>query len=196
VEAQGLSLELEEFLAAGAPPIVFTLGSAAVGAAGDFYEESVEAVRALGARSVVLVGPHADNRPKHELPEGVLLVPFAPHASLFPRAAVVVNQGGAGTLQQGLRSGVPMLVVPFAHDQPDNAYRAERLGVSRTVAAGRYTARRAERELRTLLEDPRYRARAAEVGERVRAEDGVAAACDAIEALLGSPGTSAGPLRS
>lgn len=180
-----LSPELEAFLAAGEPPVVFTLGTSAVGAAGDFYDESVEAVRRLGVRAVLLVGNHPENRPGGPLPGGVLLEPYAAHAALFPRASVIVHQGGAGTMHQALRSGRPTLVVPFAHDQPDNAHRVERLGVSRTLPPNRYSARRVERELRALLDSERYRERARRVGQVVASEDGVGAACDAIEEVLG-----------
>lgn len=182
-----LSSELEAFLEAGPPPVVFTLGSSAVGAAGGFYEESLEAVRRLGVRAVMLIGSHPSNRPRVAPPDGVLFQEFARHAALFPRATAVVHQGGAGTLHQALRAGRPTLVVPFAHDQPDNAYRVERLGISRTVRASRYRARRVERVLADLLADGSYRARAAHVGQRVREEDGVRAACDAIEATFGTP---------
>jgi rhamnosyltransferase subunit B len=181
----GLSPELDAFLDAGPPPIVFTLGSSVVGAAGSFYEESLEAVHRLGERAVMLVGSHAANRPGREVGDGVLLQNFARHSELFPRASVVVHQGGAGTLYQALASSRPTLVVPFAHDQPDNAYRVQRLGVSRTLRASRYRARRVERELRRLLGEPSFEARAAEIGATVRAEDGVRTACDAIERALG-----------
>ena len=77
-----------------------------------------------------------------------------------------------------------MLVVPFAHDQPDNAARLTRLGVARTLYPYRYRPASAERELRRLLEDPSYSRRAAEVAEVVRREDGVRAACEALEPLL------------
>lgn len=186
--ARPLSPRLEAFLTAGPPPVVFTLGSSAVGAAGTFYHESVEAVRGPGTRAVLLTGEHPENRPAEPLPEGIHLETFAPHAALFPRAAVVVHQGGAGTLHQGLRSGRPMLVVPFAHDQPDNAYRAERLGVSRTLRPGRYRADRVREELRILLSEDRYAARAAAAGERAQAEDGAGVASDALEELLVRPG--------
>ena len=53
----GLPDALEAFLAAGPPPVVFTLGTSAVGAPGRFFEESVAAVRAVGCRAVLLVGP-------------------------------------------------------------------------------------------------------------------------------------------
>jgi rhamnosyltransferase subunit B len=179
-----LSPELEAFLEEGPAPLVFTLGTSAVGAAGSFYEVSVEAVRRLGQRAVLLVGHHPENHPRGHLPEGVMLQPFAPHAALFPRASAIVHQGGAGTLHQGLRAGRPTLVVPFAHDQPDNAWRVERLGVSRTLRPGRYTVARVEKELGRLLEDEGYRGRAEAVARRVRGERPVEDACDAIEEVL------------
>jgi UDP:flavonoid glycosyltransferase YjiC (YdhE family) len=83
-----------------------------------------------------------------------------------------------------MRSGRPTLVVPHSHDQPDNAERLSRLGVARTVARHRYTPARAAAELRHLLDNPVYRQRASEVREQVRQEDGVRAACDALEGLL------------
>ena len=99
----------------------------------------------------------------------------------MPRASVVVQQCGIGTLAQGLRAAEPLLAVPFAHDQPDNAYRAQRLGVARIVPPARYRARRVAEELARLTRDPSYREAAARVAAVVRAEDGVRAACDAIE---------------
>lgn len=177
-ETLELEPELERFLDAGPPPVVFTLGSSAVGAAADFYRESVEAVRRLGIRAVMLTGPHAANVPGGELPESVRFEIFAPHATLFPRAAAIVHHGGAGTLHQGLRAGRPTLVVPFAHDQADNAYRVERLGVSRTLQRSRYRAARVERELAELLGNPGYARRARAVAEKV--EDGSAKAAGEI----------------
>jgi spore coat polysaccharide biosynthesis predicted glycosyltransferase SpsG len=61
----------------------------------------------------------------------------------MPRASVVVHQGGIGTTAEALRSGRPMLVVPFAHDQYDNAERVRRLGVPLDVSwlpCGHYTS--------------------------------------------------------
>lgn len=181
---RALSPLLEEFLHAGPPPVVFTLGSSAVGAAGSFYEASEEAVRRLGLRGVLLVGSNAANGAEGRSGDNILRVAFAPHAALFPRAAAVVHQGGIGTLHQTMRSGRPMLVVPFAHDQPDNAYRAEQLGISLTIRPSRYSGRTAAEALRQLLERPGFAARAQQVGAAVCTEDGVTDACDAIDALL------------
>jgi UDP:flavonoid glycosyltransferase YjiC (YdhE family) len=180
----GLPEELERFLDQGPPPLVFTLGTSAVLKPGPFFRDSIEAARRLGKRAVLLVGLQpADNLPA-TLPEGVIAVPYARHSLLFPRAAAVVHQGGIGTTGQGMRSGRPTLVVPFGFDQPDNADRVQRLGIARVLLSIRYSAARAIRELRPLLEQPRYARRAAEVGEAVRHEDGAARACDALEELL------------
>jgi UDP:flavonoid glycosyltransferase YjiC (YdhE family) len=176
--------EIEAFLEAGPPPVVFTLGSSAVAAAGRFYEESVEAVRHLGVRAVLLTGGFERNVPRAGLTDDTLVVDRAPHQLLFPRAAAVVHPGGAGTLAQALRAGRPMLVVPHAHDQPDNAARASRLGVARTVRQPRYRARRVARELEQLLSDRRMHACAEDTAAIVRSEGGAVAAAAALDALL------------
>lgn len=176
--------EIERFLDAGEPPLVFTLGSAAVGLAGDFYEQSMAAVQALGARAVLLLGRDPRNQPRRPLPASILAVPYAPHSAVFPRASAIVHQCGIGTTGEALRAGRPMLAVPFSHDQPDHARRLRRLGVARTLPRARYNAVTAERELRLLLRDPGYAERAAALGARVRAENGAQAACDALESLL------------
>ena len=89
-----------------------------------------------------------------------------------------------GTVGTALAAGVPQLAVPFANDQPDNAWRLTRMGVARTLYPSRYTGRRAAAALRELLSDASYAARARDVADVVRAEDGVAAACAVVERLL------------
>jgi UDP:flavonoid glycosyltransferase YjiC (YdhE family) len=187
-DGEGLEPALARFLDEGPPPVVFTLGSSAVHDAGPFYQHSAAAARSLGVRAVLLVGRGTRNRPAW-LPPGVAAFDYAPFSDLFPRAAVVVHQGGVGTTAQAMRAGRPMLVMPYSHDQPDNAARVARLGIARVLPRQRYTASSAAAELRRLLGEP-YPARAAEVGRRVRSEDGVAAACDALAQRLTTRPTS------
>jgi rhamnosyltransferase subunit B len=178
-----ISPELEKFLDDGAPPIVFTLGSTAIFVADNFYRESIEATRLLNRRAVLLIGD-ARNMPQEPLPEGIVAFDYAPYGQILPRAAAVVHQGGVGTTGQTLRAGVPALVIPFNHDQPDNASRVARLGVGRTISRTRYTARNAARELNRLLTDKSYAERAASVGRQVQSEDGACTAADEIEKFL------------
>jgi UDP:flavonoid glycosyltransferase YjiC (YdhE family) len=176
---------LETFLGTGPPPVVFTLGSSAVNVAGRFYDESLAAARRLGRRAVLLVGDEPGSPLRLPLGDDAIAIARAPHHTLFPRAAALVHHGGIGTLAQALRAGRPMLVVPWSHDQPDNARRAVRLGVAAVLPSGRYRADRAAAAIEELLGDPAFGARASEVSALVRAEDGVAAACDEIETALG-----------
>lgn len=177
-----LAAELRKFLESGPPPVVFTLGSSAVGTAGDFYRHSLDAIYRLGHRAVLLTGSHPQGLPE-TLPDHILAVPYAPHDELFARAAAIVHQGGIGTTAQALRAGRPMLVVPFAHDQFDNAERVRRLEAAEVLPRSRYTARLAETRLRDLMTRPSYAQAAAKVGEKVRSEDGTGVAADAIERM-------------
>ncbi|HEU4597880.1 MAG TPA: nucleotide disphospho-sugar-binding domain-containing protein [Pyrinomonadaceae bacterium] len=181
-DAPELDPELRRFLDEGPPPVVFTLGSSAIWVAEDFYRESVKAAQALGERALLLIGEER-NHPG-ALPAGVAAFDYAPYSEVLPRARAVVHQGGVGTTGQGLRAGVPSLIVPFSHDQFDNAARVARLGAGRGLPRKNYHARSAERELRLMLRDKSYAARAAEVGRLVRSEDGAASASDAIEEVL------------
>jgi UDP:flavonoid glycosyltransferase YjiC (YdhE family) len=175
---------LARFLDEGPPPIVFTLGSSAVWDAGAFYEHSAAAARSLGRRAVLLTGTDPRNQPA-TVPDGAIVCDYAPFTALFPRAAAIVHQGGVGTTGQAMRAGRPMLVMPYSHDQPDNADRVCRLGIARTTSKNRYTASRAAAALEALLDDRACVERAAKIGREVRAEDGVGRACDAVEALWG-----------
>jgi UDP:flavonoid glycosyltransferase YjiC (YdhE family) len=176
--------QLKQFLNTGAPPIVFALGSAAVHMAGNFYHMAVEAAIQLKKRAVLVVGQDTDYLPRSGLPQDMVAVDYAPYSKLFPEAAAIVHQGGIGTTGQALQAGKPTLVVPFAHDQPDNARRLERLGISRTLPFKRCSVRGMACALKVLTEDQSFSARAAMIGQKVRTEDGVEAACVAIEALL------------
>jgi UDP:flavonoid glycosyltransferase YjiC (YdhE family) len=175
--------ELSKFLNDGPPPLVFTLGSSAFWVAKDFYLDSIRAAKALGQRALLLIG-HERNRPEGPLPEGVAAFEYAPFGEVLPRALAIVHQGGVGTTGQALRSGRPALILPHAHDQFDNAWRVTRIGCGRAVPRPRYNAETATRELKALLGNPDYFAKAAEIGRQVQKENGAAAAADAIQELL------------
>ena len=183
--------KLTEFLDAGEPPIVFTLGSAAVMDARDFFEESGRAAKMLNRRAVLLYGifnaaPKIVESGEWRVENGdeqppIVAFDYAPYSQIFPKAACVVHQGGVGTTAQVLRAGVPALVMPYSHDQPDNAARCVRLGTARTISRDRYNGRNAARELRELLSNLSYKAKAVQASVIVNAEYGTKIACDAIE---------------
>ena len=105
---------------------------------------------------------------------------YAPFSELFPRAAVNVHQGGIGTTGQAMAAGRPMLVMPCAHDQPDNGYRCERLGIGLVIGRDQYRASRVAPLLDRLMREPSFAARAGEVAREVRAEPGAAGAAQQL----------------
>jgi len=169
---------LDAFLAAGEPPIVFALGSSAVRIAGDFWQHAIAATRALGRRAILITAQQ--NR---DINPGIAEFAYLPYSAVFPHAVAVVHQAGIGTLSQALAAGRPQLIVPVSFDQPDNAHRTEKLGVSRTLPFRKVTAGALTKELRLLLSEPSHRLRAEEVGKMVREEDGAARAADLIGGL-------------
>ena len=175
------SKALENFLAEGAAPIVFTLGSSAVMHPGEFFRESVAAIRAIAQRAVLLVGDLTRAQLPYDLPSTIYVTDYAPYSQLLPRAALTVHQGGIGTTAQALHAGRPMLVVPWAHDQPDNAERLRRLGVSLTVKRSGYRHTEVAPVIEQLLHRPDYEAAARDAGQKLSAENGLQNACDAIE---------------
>ena len=183
---QALPPNLEKFLSAGEPPVVFTLGSAAVLAAGRFYEFSARAAMNLDIRAVLLIGTDPRNRLQTAVPDSICVAEYAPYSELFNRAAMVVHQGGVGTTAQCLRAGKPMLIMPFSHDQPDNGRRMLRLKVAKVIQRGNYTPFRVARRVKAMLADPLLAKRAESVARQLAKEDGVRTACDALEELYRS----------
>jgi rhamnosyltransferase subunit B len=179
-DGNGEDAELAAFLADGDAPIVFTQGSTAVHNPGNFYEASAAAARRLGRRAVLL---GAKSEPLVGWAE-MLTLQYAPYSQMFPHAAAIVHQGGSGTTGQAMRAGKPQLIVPYGWDQPDNGARIERLGAGLCLARSAYSAESAAAALGQLLGDGRFAARAAEVGARIREEDALQGACDAIESVL------------
>jgi len=181
-----LSPEAEAFLAEGDPPILFTLGSAAVQTPGAFYQEAVTALKLIGRRGLLLIGAEK-NRPPN-LPDTILAVPYAPYHVIMSRARAAVHQCGIGTLSHALRAGIPSVACPFAFDQPNNARRLEALGVAEFLPPGRRNAAAIAKALERLLAGPALD-RAQALGESIRAEEGTTQACLRLEEWVARTGS-------
>jgi rhamnosyltransferase subunit B len=169
-----LDSEVDDFLGAGDPPLVMTLGSFAALDGAEILRGGVEAARRLHRRVVVIAGREDAKNFAYQAGPDVLVRGYARHSTVFSRAAVVVHHGGVGTAAQALRSGRPQLIIPFFADQPDNAGRIARLGCARVLPRRKFTARRAEAHLQALLERSDYAENAARIADRIAKEDGAA----------------------
>ena len=169
---------IEQFVAAGDPPVVFTPGSANRHAEA-FFQTAIDATASLRRRALLVTG-YREQLPSI-LPDHVQHASYASFSTLFARAAAVVHHGGIGTCAQGLAAGVPQLVMPMGFDQPDNAARLVRLGVGATISRSRFSPTKVAESLNHLLATETVRAKCQHWRERIADTDGVAAACDAIE---------------
>lgn len=177
-DRHALPADLERFLAAGDPPIVFTPGTANRTAA-PFFAAAVDASSRLERRAVLLTR-YPEQLPR-ALPAAVRHEPYAPFSSLLPRCAAIVHHGGIGTCAQGLAAGIPQLTMPLGFDQPDNTTRLWKLGVGRWVLPNAFTGPRVAGVLADLLGDERVLASCHRRAEAVRRARPIDETCALLE---------------
>lgn len=120
-----LAPQVRQFLDAAPGPLVVATAGTAVTHRPAWMDSLIRTLRPRGARFIV-VGP----APRPSDDADVLEVAHAPFTQLLPRAALVAHHAGIGTLAEAMRAGIPQLLFPAAHDQPDNAERARLLGIA------------------------------------------------------------------
>ena len=170
---------LVDFLQAGSPPIFIGFGSMSTRNPEAFTHTLVQAVTQTGQRAILLAG--WGGLGAIDLPETIFKLDAAPFTWLFPRMAAVVHHGGAGTTSTGLRAGVPSIIVPFFADQPFWGRRVADLGVGPApIPRKQLTADRLAQAIRTAVTDGAMQRRAAELGAKIRSEDGIARAVEVI----------------
>ncbi len=180
------SAELNAFLEAGDPPVYFGFGSMAGRKPERLAKLILAALAKSGQRGVLLTG-WGGLRPEW-VPDNVFVLDAAPHSWLFPRMAAVVHHGGAGTTAEGLRAGVPSIIVPFVMDQPFWGARVKALGLGpKPIPQNHLTADRLAAAIDTAVSNTTMRQRANLFGARIRAENGVGNALTHIKQYLGEP---------
>jgi UDP:flavonoid glycosyltransferase YjiC (YdhE family) len=168
-----LPSEVEAFLDEGEPPLYVGFGSMPVADRDRLAGMLAETLGQTGDRALVS-GLPARGPSMYQAED-------LPHELLFPRVKAVVHHGGSGTVGNGLRAGRPTLVVPFVFDQFFWGRRVHELGAGPPpIPFARLSGERLARALEELAA-PQAIAAAGALGERIRAEDGVGAAVEAIE---------------
>jgi rhamnosyltransferase subunit B len=173
-----LSVAVEAFLAAGAPPLVFTPGSTNLHG-GPFFAAAIAACHALGRRGILLT-EFPDQLPQ-PLPDAVAHFSYVPLDALLPRTAAFVHHGGIGSTSQAMLAGIPQVLMPLAHDQFDNGMRVKKLRVGDSIPAPRFTGARLTAALRRLLDSTHVAAACRELSQRLAKRDGLTRAADAVE---------------
>lgn len=178
--------ELTDFLNSGPPPVYVGFGSMSNRNPEETAALVIAALKTSHQRAVLLSGWGGMH--SSDLPDSILMIDTAPHAWLFPRMAAVVHHGGAGTTAAGLRAGVPSVIVPFFGDQPFWGQRIVELGVGPDpIPRKQLTVGRLAAAIEKAVTDEGIRQRAARLGSRIQAEDGIARAVEII-AKIEKPG--------
>jgi len=167
---QPLNGNVEQFLQAGTPPIVFTPGTANVHGA-DFFAAAAKACRNLNRRGIFLT-KHPEQLPTG-LPESIRHISYVPLDLLLPRSAAFVHHGGIGSTSQALMAGIPHVVMPLAHDQFDNADRVKRLNVGQSLPVKQFTEDNLTRSLEELLNSSAVAEACKTISTRLTPEAGV-----------------------
>lgn len=171
-----LSADLLEFVAKGSPPVVFTAGTGMLHAE-HFFAESIKACALSGQRGIVLT-PFRKQLPE-TIPSHIHYCDYASFAELFPLASAIVHHGGIGTIAEALAAGVPQIICPTSHDQPDNAARLETLGASLTIKPKDYQAAAVTRYL-SALSSTGIRAQCKQYAQRIDFGNSLSQACDLV----------------
>jgi rhamnosyltransferase subunit B len=177
-EEENLPEELESFLSAGDPPILFTAGTA-MKHADRFFRDCVEACQRLGRRGILLTA-HPEQLPT-DLPQGIRHFAYVPFSKALPRALALVHHGGIGTTAQAIAAGIPHVIRPMAHDQPDTAARVARLGIGATLTPDKFNAMSLAEKLRTLVTSQVVKERCITFSEKIHPEQALEDTCEIIE---------------
>jgi rhamnosyltransferase subunit B len=145
-----LPSSLKAWLDAGDKPVLMSPGSGNAQAQ-DFFREGLEACRLAGKRA--LIGTRYPEQLPSPLPEFARYFDYLPFGELLPHVSVLIHHGGIGTLSQALAAGVPQLLMPMGHDQPDNAMRLARLGAGASLSPKEFKATKVADMLKLLSED-------------------------------------------
>ncbi|MCU0507581.1 MAG: glycosyltransferase [Anaerolineae bacterium] len=171
---------LSDFLLAGSPPVYVGFGSMSNQKPRETAQLVIDALTRAGQRGVILGG--WGGLAAGDLPRSIFALESAPFGWLFPRMAAVAHHGGAGTTAAGLAAGVPGIVIPFFGDQPFWGARVQALGAGPApIPRKKLTVERLAAAIEQAVSDGGMRSRAAEIGAKIRAEDGVRTAVEAAE---------------
>lgn len=180
----GDPVDIDAFPAGDGPRIAVTLGTVNADQH-DVLRALVEgAAASADGRTRVVVALGGDPDRFGAVPSNVDVRAYVPMSTLLPWADLVVFHGGSGTLTAALAAARPMLVVPLAADQPDNADRAVAAGVAHVIGLDGLTADGVRVAIDAALGDPDLARRATEIAAEIAAMPGPEAAVDRLESIV------------
>lgn len=180
-----LSGKVIEFLNKGETPVVFTLGTAVVQMNSDFFKIAHKAVKLTGVRAIFLTGENPDHVNDEMInDENICISGYESFPDLFPKCRAIVHQCGIGTTSQALLSGKPQILIPFAHDQPDNAHRVKNLGCGEIVFAGKLNSEKLSNAIFEIIKNDKYEVNAIKIRSELLKNDFEKNFINAVNSIL------------
>lgn len=179
------SVELQNFLDAGEPPVCISFGSMVNRDAEPIDKIVRDALKGTNNRGIILSGW---SEVKHRESNDVLYLNAIPHDWLLPQCKMIIHHGGAGTTSAGLRAGIPNIVIPFTADQPFWGNRVHVMGAGPKPILVKNLSVENLTQAIVEAEDPVVRKRAQIIGQGIRSENGVKCAVELIESSLSNWG--------
>jgi rhamnosyltransferase subunit B len=169
---------LDKFLSTGSAPIIFTAGTA-MKHADQFFLDCIEACQLLGQRGILLT-QHPEQLPDN-LPENIQHFAYLPFSKVLPRSLALVHHGGIGTTAQAIAAGIPQVIRPMAHDQPDTAARVEKLGIGVSLVPKRFQAESLSEKLKMLITSRTVLERCKSYAKKINPDQSLRETCTLIE---------------
>ena len=165
------------------PLIYASLGTLQNGSEG-LFRTIAEACAPLNAKLVLTLRGNLDPDRLGRLPCSPIVVRYAPQLELLKRASAVITHAGLNTVLESLAEGVPLICLPLGNDQPGVAARVAAQNAGIVLTRSRLTPTRLRTAIRSVLDEPHYRAAARGLQLAIQRTDGLALACDIIESAL------------
>jgi MGT family glycosyltransferase len=146
---------------------------------------ALQGLSSLPVQVIATTGNHRDpaNLGLGEIPSNARVVRWVPHSDLFPRTSVVVTTGGTGTVLAALSAGVPLVIVPTAWDQPENAWRVAEAGAGIRLPPSQCTPDKLRSAVHRVLSEPSFRHNACRLADDFARYGGAAEAAGLLEDL-------------
>lgn len=177
-QQENIPADVDEFLNAGSAPIIFTPGTA-MKHGKQFFLDCIKACQRLGHRGILLT-QFPEQLPA-QLPPGLQHFAYLPFHQIFPRVLALVHHGGIGTTAQAIAAGIPQVIRPLAHDQPDTAARIEKLGIGIALSPKQFSAAALVEKLNLLITSQQILDRCQMYAQKIDSVESLNRACTLIE---------------
>ena len=179
-EEAEIAAEVQTFLDAGEPPLVFMPGSL-MKYADRFFETAVQATQSLGHIAILL--SRSVRQIPQNFPDTLRHFDYVPFQRLLPQTKLLIHHGGIGTCAQALRAGVPQLIQPMAYDQTDNAGRLKKLGVGDWIAPKKWCESFLTEKLIALTTSSEVKEQCQRIAHKFNDTDSLMETCRLIESI-------------